>query len=74
MTVNAWVGLAIVVVPIGMLLIVAAAMGICRLLFGDQQAERGSRTRNKDQTQTGRIVSPDASPSTLGRRPGLGHR
>jgi hypothetical protein len=44
MSVNAWVGLVIVVVPIGMLLIAAAAMGICRLLFGDQQAERGSRT------------------------------
>lgn len=73
MTVNAWVGLVVVLVPIGTVLIVLAAVRIYLLLFGDGQAERGSRTRGRNQTQTDRIGFPDASPSTLARGPGLRH-
>jgi hypothetical protein len=36
MTVSAWVGLVIVLVPIGMVLAVGAAVRICLLLFGDE--------------------------------------
>jgi hypothetical protein len=73
MTVSAWVGLVIVLVPIGMVLIVEAAVRICLLLFGDEHAERGSRTRSANRTQASPIVSPDVSPSTLARGPGLRH-
>jgi hypothetical protein len=73
MSVNAWVGLVIVVVPMGMLLIVGAAMRICLLLFGDEQADNGSRTSSGTHLRRSRSASPDASFSTLARRPGVGH-
>jgi hypothetical protein len=73
MSVNAWVGLVIVVVPIVMLVIVGALVQICRLLFGYEHAEHGSRTSSGNHMRSSRSVSPDASPSTLARRSAVGH-
>jgi hypothetical protein len=66
-----WLVLAIVA-PTVMLVIAAAAVRICRLLFKGQQVEHSSRTSSGDHLRSSRSVFP-ASLSTLERGPGVGH-
>jgi hypothetical protein len=68
MSVNTWVGLVIIVVPIGMLLVVFTATRIWLLLCGDRDAAQGRGASRGNPMHHRGSASPHASPPSLVRR------
>jgi hypothetical protein len=79
MSLNAWIGVLVVLVPALMLLSIAVAVRICLLVMGDQQSgstspARSPTPRASDRKRLARRLSPLRSgPGRPSRRAGTAH-